>query len=115
MMKIIVVEDNDCDFLDILEKIPHKVRVMRAKTIDEGEKIFQENTDADLIIMDCCVPGSKPNTMPLVKSIKKSGFKNPIIATSSVFLFTEELMKAGATHAVDKNTAAKSALDLLGI
>ena len=115
MKKVLVVEDYD-DYYRLAEKgLAGKVEIMRAETLSEGRKLFQENPDVDLIIMDACVPGDKPNSMPLVAEIIESGYDKPIIASSSMPFYTNKLVEAGATHEADKMEAPKLALGLLGL
>jgi DNA-binding response OmpR family regulator len=113
MPKVLVVEDFDPYFKMIDRELSGKVEVLRAATLEEGDNLFQSNPDIDLIIMDACVPGHKPNAMPLVKKIVGTGFTKPIIACSTTW--TGELLKAGATHESDKDRVAKITLELLNL
>lgn len=115
MKKVLIVEDNDL-YYKIAEKgLAGKVEIMRAKILSEGRKLFQKNPDVDLIIMDACVPGYRPNTMPLVEEIVGSGYDKPIIASSGEEFYRQKLIEAGATHEADKREAPKLALNLLGL
>lgn len=116
MKKVLVVEDHDKCYEIIAERLVGKVKIIRADTLQEGWELFQKNPDLDLIIMDACVPGDKPNAMPLVREIRRRGFDKPIIASSSITAYCNLLVEAGATHTVDsKNEAPKCALQLLGL
>lgn len=114
MKKVLMVEDGDV-YHAMAEKIfAGKVEFMQAKTRMEGWELFQKNPDIDLIIMDACVPGDKPNTMPLVEKIMESGYDKPIIASSGWSDYRRKLMAVGATHEVeDKRDAPVLALKLL--
>lgn len=115
MKKVLVVEDNDVYFMFIENVLKGKVEIMRAKILHEGYVLFRENPDFDLIIMDACVPGDNPNAMPLVEEIVKSGYDKPIIASSTVKDYRQELIDAGATHEANKREGAEMALKLLGL
>lgn len=115
MPKVLVVEDFDYFFNMINRGLSSEIEVLRARTLKEGNNLFQNNPDVDLIIMGACVPGDEPNAMPLVKKIVDSGYKRPIIACSSISPFTKKLICAGATHESSKEGAAKLALKLLNL
>ncbi len=115
MKKVLVVEDYDPYYATVEKGLAGKVELMRAETLSEGRKLFQENPDVDLIIMDACVPGDKPNSMPLVAEIVESGYDKPIIASSSIPFYTRKLVEAGATHGANKYEVPELALDLLGL
>ncbi len=115
MPKVLVVEDFDYFFKMINRELNGKVEMLRAKTLEEGDNLFQSNPDVDLIIMGACVPGDEPNTMPLIRKIVDSGYQWPIIASSGIPPFTKKLICAGATHEIGKEGAAKLALKLLNL
>jgi len=115
MPKVLVVEDDDIWFRIINQDFNGKVEVLRAKTLTEGDDLFRDNPEVDLIIMDACVPGDFPNAMPLVKKIINSGYVKPIIACSSMSPYIIKLVEAGATHQSDKGKVAEMALKLLNL
>ncbi|MDP1833436.1 MAG: response regulator [Candidatus Moranbacteria bacterium] len=115
MSKVLVIEDHDGYFRRINEELNGKVEVLRATTLEEGEDLFRRNTDIDLIIMDACVPGDRPNSMSLVRKIVQAGFTKPIIACSGLYEYREELLNAGATHDAKKNKVAELALEILNL
>ncbi|MDD5289807.1 MAG: hypothetical protein PHT40_01230 [Patescibacteria group bacterium] len=119
MKKVLVVEDRDSDFspMERVFKFHDKnseIEILHAKTLKEGENLFFANPDVEVIIMDACVEGDEPDSMPLIEKIVKSGFKKPIIAASGSSLNNDELITAGATHKADKYKAVKLALQFLG-
>lgn len=115
MKKVLVVEDRDMDFCRIEEDLVGKVEIMRAENQSEAKKLFQNNPDVDLIVMDFRVPGEKLDTTFLVKEIVSSGYSKPIIASSLMYGNRQELIEAGATHEAEKSKVAKLALGLLGL
>lgn len=113
MKKILIVED-DQNWSGIIRRgLGDKVLVIQAFTTEEAETVFQKNPDLALILMDACVPGDRPNTMFLVKKMRKT-FSGPIIAISSLSEYRQELIKAGCDHEVEKAKAAQKVLELVG-
>jgi len=102
---ILVVEDDDDFFLSLVAFIKNEdSEIMRASTLEEGKKIFFENQEKiNLIIMDACVPGQEPNSMPLIEEIIKSGFSKHIVGLSSSFNYLFKLRDAGATNIISKS------------
>ncbi|OGD67727.1 hypothetical protein A2442_04120 [Candidatus Campbellbacteria bacterium RIFOXYC2_FULL_35_25] len=115
---ILVVEDHVIDFMMMKRMLVGRgdVDVIRHETLEGCETIFFENLEAiDLVIMDACVPGDEPNSMPLIRKMKKSGFDKPIITASSKESYNQILLDAGATHnGKSKMGAVELALTLLG-
>jgi DNA-binding response OmpR family regulator len=90
------------------------VEVLLAETQEEALLLFEKNKDLiEIIVMDACVPGSSPNTMGLIKTIKDSGFTKPIVGCSSGEDYNKILMEAGATHATKKTEVASFVLGML--
>jgi DNA-binding NtrC family response regulator len=114
LKKVLVVEDRDFYYEDIIKGLDGKVEVVWAQTLEEGEQCFREY-DFDLIIMDACLEEDWPDSMPLVKKILGSGYKRPIIAASSLAAYSRKLVEAGATHQAEKEEAGHLALELLGL
>ncbi len=117
MPKVLLIEDDEfySEFIKAdLEK--GGVVVLLSTTLNGGYELFNKHSDSiDLIIMDACVPGDRPNSMPLVRTIIESGYSKPIIACSSMPQYRGALTSVGATHQAGKNEAATMALRLLNI
>lgn len=96
--KILIVEDEEYLIELLTAFLGEEVRVVSAKTLTEGERVFKENSDIELVVMDCCVPGKTPNSMWLVQKIRKNGFTGPIIAKSSDPKNFQKLLDTGASH-----------------
>ncbi len=99
-----------------------KVKVISAKTLAEGERLFKENSDdIELVLVDCCVPddtGDEPNSMGLVEKIRQDGFKGPIIAESSNPENYKSLRDAGADRTASvfpPREVPELILELLGL
>ena len=104
---ILVIEDDDTffKFLEIYISFESKeIGIIRASDLEEGDKIFFENKEnIDLVLTDACVPGHEPNSMNLIKKIKRSGFNNPIIGMSSQEVYLLKLKEAGADFVLSKS------------
>ena len=105
--KILVVED-DTYVQDVYRrKLTANFDLLQATTLNEGERLFQENRDEIvLVVMDACVPGGQPNSIPLVEEIRKS-FDGPIIASSSDEDYRKILVHAGCSHEAPKYEVSK--------
>lgn len=113
LKKVIVVED-DIFFQEMFSRVlSNKVELLQAFTIKEAEKLFAENPDVSVIVMDACVPGSKPTTLPLVQKIRQT-FSGPIIAASSLPEFRKELLIAGCNHECEKIDIPRMVLKIIG-
>ena len=105
--KILIVEDHE-SLVEIWKMmLGDEVEVLGTQTLTGGEKMFKENQDLKLIVMDCCVPGAEPNSMGLVKKIRESDFQGPIIAKSSDREFCKVLRAAGADYSASADTAGE--------
>lgn len=112
LQKVLIVEDDSFFMRIMAERLSGKAEVLQATTLGVGEQIFDQNPDLALILMDACVPGDRPNSMPLVQKIRRS-FTGPIIATSSDPRFRKILLQAGCNHEADKQMAGLLAIELL--
>ncbi len=99
--KVLLVEDYPGWIKIIKGGLENEAEVLSAVTIREAENIFSENSDIAIIIMDACVPGDEPNTLPLVKKIRET-FKGPIIAISSSDSYRKQLVEAGCDYECEK-------------
>jgi len=115
MPKVLVVEDQYGYFEQIKSGLDGKAEVLHAATLDKADELFFANPDIDVVIMDACVPGDDPSSMPLVEKIRGSGFQKPIIACSSASDYRAMLIEAGASHESGKYGAGRLALELLGL
>lgn len=116
MTKILVVEDEK-NFHDIYRmNFDGRVILIPAFTVGQGIELIQMHWDElDGMIVDACVPGRRPTTIPLVKYVRSRKFRGPVIAASSVELYRDELMAAGATHQAAKDQAHNVLLAALGL
>lgn len=111
---VLIVEDNAIFALGWQWELKsRKIGSVHAVTIEEARSFFQADY-FDLIVMDCCVPGDEPNTMPLVQFMRQT-YKGPILANSSHHPNIVELLKAGASHHSDKMSVASRVCEILGL
>lgn len=112
--KVLVVDNMDWVHRKFARELGEKVALLKALTLEEGEKLFGANPDICAIVMDACVPGDEPNSQWLVREIRKT-FKGPIIAISSMASYREELLRAGCDHESEKDGLSKKLLEVLGL
>lgn len=112
--KILMVEDMQSVHDDIAEMLAGQVVVISALSIEQATRLFAEHPDIALIVMDACVPGDWPTTIPLVKEMRKT-FRGPMIAISSVRDYRRELTDAGCDHECRKYDVPNKILEILGI
>lgn len=116
--KVLIIEDSRAmlDFLrrEVKDGIMD-VRVFGAVSIGEGERLVSENLDADVVVMDACVPGAEINTVPLVRKIREEfGFRGPMIAMSTEAGFRRLLKEAGCDYEVpDKEFVPEMVIGIL--
>ena len=96
--KVLIVEDNE-QWQGIWTRHLERegATVFAASSLKEGERLFQANPDLTLVIMDGCVPGERPNSMPLVQKMRQT-FHGPIVAGSGNPDVGKTLVEAGCSH-----------------
>ncbi|MBU2036992.1 response regulator [Patescibacteria group bacterium] len=113
--KILVVEDDSQWHRIYQRELGDLFEVIIAQTVEDGERLYAENPDVVLIIMDACVPGDEPTTLELTEKIRQT-FIGPMIGASSMPDYRLALLKAGCDYSSDKGTAArKMAKELTGV
>ena len=114
MHKVLIVED-DVSVQELYRSaLCGKVEMLHATSIEEAETLFAAHSDISAIIMDACVPGSKPTTQPLVTLFRKK-FHGPMIAASSEPHFRDLLVRAGCDYRSPKIDVPKKLREILGI
>ncbi len=90
------------------------IEVVKATTIRQlCEVFFARDHEIAAIILDGCIPGDSPNTIPFVHIARDVGFMRPIIAASSSGMYREWMVRAGCSHQAPKEQAAELVADLL--
>ncbi len=104
--KILIVEDLELQNFIYREQMERYFELLFATTHQEALKLFSDNSDIELIVMDAYLEGDTPDTIPLVTYFRKS-FSKTIIATSSDIKYRKYLLSAGCDLECDKNEVAK--------
>lgn len=115
-MKILILEDNSHlqkFFLAELEEMG--INALGALSVEEAESLFGQHPDVKLIVVDACVPGSQPTTMPFVKKVRAGGYKSTMIAMSSHAEYRRQLLEAGCNEACEKGYLISKIKNLLAI
>lgn len=103
---ILIVEDDLSLQETYADFLGEEFTVYSARTLREAKRLFNLHRQAlAAVIMDACVPGHVPNTLPLVRHMRACGFRNPILATSSDPDFQDQQMNAGCSHRCAKTEA----------
>lgn len=106
MKKILIVEDYPPQIVIFKRQMKSDFELLFATTHQEALKLFSENSDIELIVMDACLKGEEPDTILLVTHFRKT-FSKTIIATSSNIEYRQYLVSAGCDLECDKNEVAK--------
>lgn len=101
-IRILHIED-DKRFSDkVIRYLSDSFEFTQVQTGEDGLKTFFDNpTGFDLILCDYQLPGLSGKE--IVKSIRQSGARIPIIANSSLSSNNEEMIKAGADLVLPKD------------
>lgn len=116
MKKVLVVEDyediQELYRIELAGKAYGKVDMISAFSIQEAKEHFACHPDVDLIVMDACLVGLKPNTLPLVKEMRKT-FTGPMIAASASPEYRQQLVEAGCDYEAPKGDVPKKVIEIL--
>lgn len=116
MKRVLMVDDREQNHAKLRPLLVGKVELVSALTIEEAERLFENGEQFDAIIMDACVPGNRPTTVPLVEMIRRGGFTGPMIAASSVWFYCKKLVEAGCDYQIEnRNDLAAKIFKLLGV
>ena len=119
--KILIVDDEPASQVILshrLVEMPDKVIVLRATSLAEAKRLFDDNPDIDLIAMDGCVPDPDaspherriPNSMNLVRYMRQK-YNGPIFGVSDQF--NDRLRSAGCDNSCSKDLFSYAAIVLL--
>ncbi|MDD4290580.1 MAG: response regulator [Patescibacteria group bacterium] len=103
-LKTIFLIDDNKNLHNILDfSFQKNTNLLHAYTLEEAQKIFCENLDIDLILIDGCLnENGVLDTVPFVKMARQNGFQGIIIAMSSDNEFNTKLVEAGCDKQCDK-------------
>jgi len=110
--KVLIVEDEEDWHINFRRLLSGHAVTLTAKSIDEARELFRRNSDLAVIVVDACVPGFQPTTVPLVQEFRKM-FTGPIVAVSSVNEYRDMLCAAGCDHECEKPAVATKVMKLL--
>lgn len=88
------------------------VLALKAYTISEAERLFEENTDVSFIAIDGCVPGNRLNTIPLINFFRKS-YQGIIIAIAGNDNDRDKMINAGCDYECEKTELPNKVLEIL--
>jgi len=112
--KVLIVEDLPHYQVLWRRRLSEVATVLSATTIVDAEKMFAENADIEVVVLDACVPGTTPTTFGLIKSFKKT-FDGPMIAISSEENFRKEMLLLGCSHQTSvKGDVVEKVTEVLG-
>ena len=84
MKKILIVEDSMLYINIYTEALAGKAELLIAETVEEAIRLFNENTDVAVVVMDGCLNrNSVFDTHKVIKHIRACGYTGHIIANSS--------------------------------
>jgi len=100
--KVLIVEDN-LEMQDVINICLRKIaQVLIVETPEDAMNLIMSDPDLKLIAVDGSLI-AEGDGVHVVKFAKEKGFSGPIVAMSGDL--NDELMKAGATHKVNKSNA----------
>ena len=112
--KVLIIEDDRMHQTNYTDALGERVVLLSAFTVEEGERLFLQHPDIDLVVMDACVPGDDPTTFPLTCLIRKT-FSGPMIAASSNPKLRQELMQHGCDYESEKRGVPRIVRTILGL
>ncbi len=117
MKKILIIED-DINHIEKYEaELGGKVELILAETVVDAKRLFDENTDVAAVVVDgCLTDGGEPDTLEVVRHIRRTGFSGPMIANSSTH--NKLLREAGCDKSCtygDKGIIPTQLIELLGL
>ena len=114
LKKILLIEDEEAFYISLNFVFKKKTNFLHASTLDEAKKIFNENPDIDLIMVDGCLnPNGELDTPPFVKMARENGFKGKMIAMSSSEKFNKILIEAGCDESCKKHESLDTILSFV--
>lgn len=64
------------------------------------------------MILDGCIPGDTPNTLPFIQMAREDGFTGQIVAASSSEFYRQMMMQAGCSDQSPKSDAVECLLHM---
>ena len=112
-MTILVVEDEEINWLYLNEILKNRVKVLRAVNGREAIELVKHNTGIDIVLMDIKLPDI--NGLELTKIIKSMDFRIKVIAQTAYALSgdRESVIAAGCSGYISKPVNKDELLNLI--
>ena len=111
--------NNPAPLVLIADDLPHIIRGWESELSEFGIGAVKATTLRELcarflaheheiaaVILDGCIPGDSPNTIPFIQLVREMGFYKPIVASSGSSTYRSWMMRAGCSHEAPKEDAA---------
>lgn len=105
VMKILILEREEMIQM-LYSRSLQGHELLHANNLEEAETLFRANHQTiDVIVVNGCVEHADKelDTGPFIQKVIASGFKGPIVATSSNEGVRQDMLKAGCTHECEKH------------
>lgn len=90
------------------------ISFVTASSLKELDEVFENNcSQLDAVILDGCIPGHDVNTIGFIRMVRSKGLRVPIVASSSLPVYGQMMVNAGATRQAPKDEAVDAVADLL--
>jgi CheY-like chemotaxis protein len=112
-MTVLVVEDEEINWMYLNEILKNRVRVLRAVNGKEALELVRTNSDIDIILMDIKLPDI--NGLELTEIIKSMNSRIKIIAQTAYALLgdRESVIAAGCSGYISKPVNRDELLNLI--
>ena len=106
---ILLVEDAEGVHTLMQEVLPNilpEYALLSALTLAQGEQLFHAHArEIVAVLMDGCVDNisTRPDTLELIRSIRRSGWTGPLISITSIPAFWPAMQEAGCTDMWQKH------------
>lgn len=116
MKTILIIEDFESEKKSYVKGFTKKeVTILWAYRLEQAEKLFEENPNPDIIVVDGCVDDHNTlDSIPLIQKIRKT-YKGPMIAASSSDNYRKVMVKAGCDLETWKENVNSLLKQVLGI
>jgi len=110
---VLVVEDDEQDRFLIVRRLRLWAYVLEAENSADAQKIYEDNPDIDIILMDFDLGFGSLNGLVLTMWFREQGFKGPIVAMSSSSESSKSMVEAGANFISSKGSVDEDAIQIL--
>ena len=116
MKTILIVDDSSAWVEMYVKRIPENIaHILVANTLADGEKLFSQNPNPDLIVMDCCVDHENIlDSLPLIRKMRET-YNGDMVASSSNSIYRMDMIEAGCNLQADKGDIRPIIHKALGI